>query len=220
MFELGQLLIWMLEEEAPRAHWSRPLRWKYARYSSGIGKGMFMSIRAFTAACSTDSVAPRDGTECVELLSTLFASRPGIEESEGIKSGAISRAKRRGAAKRLLSEHALATEITEIEGSAPLAQTVYAELKHTLLSVCEEIREEEPSLAISVDEEFHYRVAGATDLLWLVVLRFSAWPHRPLPGQLLSYLRRSLPARRLRCSPRWLLQAGDQVLRAPCVSMM
>ena len=52
-----------------------------------------MSIRAFTAACSTESVAPRDGAGCVELLNTLFAGERGTERSEGVKSGTIAHAK-------------------------------------------------------------------------------------------------------------------------------
>ncbi len=166
VFDVGQLLIWMLDEGAPKAHWERPVHWNYAQYSSDIGEDMLMSIRAFTAACSTESVAPRDGAGCVELLNTLFAGERGTERSEGVKSGTIAHAKRHGAAKRLLVEQALAAEI---EASAPRAEAVYAEIRHTLLSVCEEIRNEEPSLTIDVDEGFHYRVAGATDLLWLKV---------------------------------------------------
>ena len=166
VFELGQLLIWMLDEEAPKAHWQRPVHWKFARYSSGIGKDMLISLRAFTAACSTESVAPRDGAECAELLNTLFAGMSGVEEFEGVKSGAIARAKRQGAAKKLLVDQALAAEI---EASAPRAEAVYSDLRRTLLSLCEEIRAEEPSLAIDVDNEFHYRPVGATDLLWLKV---------------------------------------------------
>ena len=166
VFELGQLLIWMLDKKAPKAHWERPVHWNYARYSSDIGEDTLLSIRAFTAACSTESVAPRDGAECVKLLNTLFPGERGTEVSEVVKSGMIARAKRQGAAKRLLVDQALAAEI---EASAPRAKAVYAELRRTLLSVCEEIREEEPSLAIHIDEEFNYRVTGATDLLWLKV---------------------------------------------------
>ena len=166
VFELGQLFIWMLDEKAPKAHWQRPVHWKYARYSNGIREDMLMSIRAFTAACSTESVAPRDGAECAKLLNALFAGVSGVEGFEGLKSGVIARAKRQGAAKRLLVDQALAAEI---EASAPRAEAVYTDLKRTLLSLCEEIREEEPSLAIDIDNEFHYRPVGATDLLWLKV---------------------------------------------------
>ena len=166
VFELGQLLIWMLDEGAPKAHWQRPVQWNHAQYSSDIGEEMLMSIRAFTAACSTESVAPRDGAECVELLNTLFARERMAEQSQAVERGMIARAKRQGTAKRLLVEQALAAEI---EASAPRAEAVYSELRRTLLSICEEIREEEPSLVIDIDTGFHYQLAGATDLLWLKV---------------------------------------------------
>ena len=166
VFELGQLLIWMLDEESPKRHWQRPVHWNYARYSRDIGQDMLMSIRAFTAACSTESVAPRNGAGCVELLRTLFVNGTSTEQSEGYTSGNIARAKRRGVANKLLVDQALAAEI---ESTVPRAQKVYAELRHALLSVCEEIREEEPSLAIDLDKKFHYRLTGATDLLWLTV---------------------------------------------------
>ena len=166
VFELGQLLIWMLDEETTKAHWQRPVHWNYARYSSDIGPDLLMSIRAFTAACSTESAAPRNGSECIDLLSTLFAIETDKEESSSVVSGTIAIAKRRATAKKLLVDQVL---VAELEGSAPRAEKVYAELRHTLLSVCEQIRAEEPSLTIDVDEVFHYRLIGATDLLWLTI---------------------------------------------------
>ena len=166
VFELGQLLIWMLDEEAPKAHWQRPVHWNHARYSRKIQEDLLSSVQAFTAACSTESVAPRDGGECVDLLDTLFAGEREVEESEGVKNGMIARVKRHGAAKRLLVEQGLAAEI---EASAPRAKVVYADLRQAMLSVCEEICQEEPSLMIDVDADFHYRLAGATELLWLRV---------------------------------------------------
>ena len=166
VFELGQLLIWMLDEQAPKAHWQRPVHWNHARYSTEIPEDVLMSVRAFTAACSTETVAPRDGGECGDLLDRLFASDRKMVEFIGVRSGMIARARRHGTAKRLLVEQGLAAEF---EASAPRAKLVYADLRQTLLSVCEEISLEEPSLTVDVDAEFHYRLAGATDLFWLSV---------------------------------------------------
>ncbi len=166
VFELGQLMIWMLDEDAPKAHWSRPVHWNHAKYPSDIIQDLLMPIRAFTAACSTESIAPREGAECVKLLNALFAGKREAEEPEGTRKGTITRAKRQGAAKRLLVDQALGAEI---EASAPQAEAVYSDLRRTLLSVCEETREEEPSLAIDVDKEFHYQLVGATDLFWVRV---------------------------------------------------
>ena len=166
VFDLGQLLIWMLDEGAPKAHWQRPVHWKHAQYPGGTGEDTLMSVRAFTAACSTESVAPRNGAECLALLNRLFARESEMEEADGPGRGMIARAKRRGEAKKRLVDQALAEEV---ESSAPLAQSVYRELRLTLLSVCEGIREEDPSLKIDVDAGFHHRIAGATDLFWLRV---------------------------------------------------
>ena len=165
VFELGQLLIWMLDTDAPKAHWSRPVHWNHAKYTSDICQNLLMLIRAFTAACSTESVAPRDGSECVALLSTLFVEEEKTASGR-TRTGRIARAKRHGAAKRLLIDQALAAEI---EASAPLAATVYSDLRRTLISVCGEVREEEASLSIDVDNEFHYQLVGATDLFWMKV---------------------------------------------------
>ena len=53
VFDLAQLMIWMLDEKTPKDHWLRPVHWKYAVYSDAIPGELQLSIRAFTAACST-----------------------------------------------------------------------------------------------------------------------------------------------------------------------
>ncbi|MDE0523335.1 MAG: protein kinase [Boseongicola sp.] len=166
VFELGQLMIWMLDADAPKAHWSRPVHWNHAKYPNDIGEDSLMAIRGFTAVYSTETVAPRDGSECVKLLSALFADgeRNGTSEKDSV--GRIARAKRQGMAKRLLIDQALAAEL---EAGAPLAEAVYSDLRRTLLSLCDVIREEEPSLAVDVENEFDCRVVGATDLFWMRV---------------------------------------------------
>ena len=165
VFDLGQLLIWMLDRGAPKAHWPRPVHWEHAQYPADMGEDALMSVRAFTAACSTESAAPRDGTECLELLGRLFEEEDETGPSDAATRGVIARARRRGAAKKRLVDQALAEEM---EASAPIAQRVYGELRQTLLSVCEEIAEEAP-VQVDADAGFHYRMAGATDLLWLRV---------------------------------------------------
>ena len=87
VFELGQLLIWMLDTDAPKAHWSRPVHWNHAKYTSDICQNLLMLIRAFTAACSTESVAPRDGSECVALLSTLLSKKKKRHRGEPGQAG-------------------------------------------------------------------------------------------------------------------------------------
>ena len=84
VFELGQLLIWMLDEEAPKAHWQRPVHWNHARYSTEVQEDILMSVRAFTAACSTETVAPRNGRSasiCWTRYSRVTGRRRGPRAS-------------------------------------------------------------------------------------------------------------------------------------------
>ena len=63
VFDLGQLLIWMLDENAPKNHWQRPVHWKYAVYGDGMPAGLQLSIKAFTAACFTEITSPANGRQ-------------------------------------------------------------------------------------------------------------------------------------------------------------
>ena len=161
VFDLAQLLIWMLDVKAPKHHWRRPVHWKYANYSDGIPQDLVMSIRAFTAACSTEVTSPADAAQTMRLLNELFPQQLPVP-SEGIDPNIIINARRRGEAKGQLTN---ATIQEEIESAEPLAQTVYRQLRGTILTVLDDISNQEPSANISIDNPFHYQIIGATDLL-------------------------------------------------------
>ena len=166
VFDLGQLLIWMLDEKAPKDHWQRPVHWRYAVYDNGIPEELGLSIRAFTAACSTQITSPANGTEVVELLNKLFPRQ--LPKKVGrIDPNIIRNAKRHGETTKLLINAELQEEI---ESSAPLAEKTYRDLKDTLFSVLNEISEWEPSVQIRLDEQFSYHyIIGATDLFWVSI---------------------------------------------------
>ena len=166
MFSVGQLLMWMLDEGAAKAHWERPLHWRYARYDARLDDDTELSIRAFTAACSSEIVGPRNGKECVELLDSLC---PGPREARPHRRGTgrtVARAKSRGTAKKLLVEARLDEEI---EAAAPRARAVYQELRQIVREVHSEVRVEEPTAEILLDRPFKYCFPGATDLCWVRV---------------------------------------------------
>ena len=165
VFDISQLLIWMLDEEAPKSHWTRPVAWNYAQYSPAMPEDLLQSLRAFTAACSNPSNSPADGKGALDLLAKLFPDKLPMQ-GVAIDLAAIADAKKRGQAKRLLIEAAL-TE--EIQSSAPLAEKVYAELRETVLAVVNEISAQEPTARVLLDNPFHYKVIGATDLLHVSV---------------------------------------------------
>ena len=162
VYDLSQLLIWMLDKGAPKSHWSRPIHWKYAVYNETVPTHLQLSVRAFTGACSSPAISPAHAGEVVSLLSTLFP-RQGSTKVGGIGPNVIANAKRQGTANRLIAESNVQEEI---EGSAPLAENVYGQLRDTLLSVLEEVSQQEPSKRIIQDDKFHYDLVGATDLLW------------------------------------------------------
>ena len=165
IFGLSQLLTWMLDEEAPKKHWQRPVHWQYVQYPAGVPSDVLLSLRAVTAACSNPGVAPADGTELVELLEHLFPSR-GRGAAGQVDTEAMVAAKTRGEASALRTEAALEEEI---QSSAPLAERVYAELRAVVLGILGDISSDEVPTRIILDARFTYRAVGATDLLWVAV---------------------------------------------------
>ena len=165
VFDLAQLLIWMLDDKAPKDHWERPVHWKYAIYSDALPEDLVLSIRAFTAACSTQDTSPVNGAEVVELLGRLFP--PQLAPTGGrINASTIVNAKRRGEATKLLNESAV---VEEVQSCAPLGEKIYLALRDTLHSVLQEISEWELSAKVVFDNPFHYQIIGATDLLCVSV---------------------------------------------------
>ena len=165
VFDLAQLLIWMLDDKAPKGHWERPVHWKYAIYSDTLPEDLGLSIRAFTAACSTQDTSPVNGAEVVELLGRLFP--PQLAPTGGkINASTIVNAKRRGEATKLLNESAV---VEEVQSCAPLGEKIYLGLRDTLHSVLQEISEWELSAKVVFDNPFHYQIIGATDLLCVSV---------------------------------------------------
>ena len=165
VFDLGQLLIWMLDKNAPKGHWQRPVHWKYAVYIDGIPEELQLSVKAFTAACSFQATSPANGTQVVELLDKLFP--PQLPTTVGrLDPNIITNAKRRGETTRILTTTQLQEEI---QSSAPLAEKVYCDLRDTLRSVLDEISEQEPSVRVKLDNPFSYQIVGATDLFWMCV---------------------------------------------------
>ena len=125
-----------------------------------------LAIRAFTAACSSEIIAPGNGKECVELLGSLF---PGPRVTRPQRHGTgrtVSAAKSRGTAKKLLVEARLDEEI---EAAAPRARVVYRELRQIVREVHSEVQAEEPTAEILLDRPFDYCFPGATDLCWVRV---------------------------------------------------
>lgn len=168
VFALGQLLIWMLDEQvSARDSWPRPLHWRYAKYDPALREDTLLAINAFNAACASESGAPINGTECLDLLNRLFPhGDPGPPEASADPLQEMRRARRRGTATKKLTEAQIADEVSS---SAGLAEVTYRSLRETILSVAEELRNAGEQVDVTVNKEFAFGLVGATDLLWLHV---------------------------------------------------
>ena len=163
VFDLAQLLIWMLDIKSAKNHWQRPVHWKYALYDERLFEETQLAIRAFTAACSTQVTAPFDGRHLISLLENLFPQQPQNQEGQ-LDPRAIITAKRRGESTKQL---AMASIAEEVAAAAPIAERVYRELRQTLIDVVGELSAYETSMKVLVDNQFHYQIVGATDLYWV-----------------------------------------------------
>ena len=165
VFDLAQLLMWMLDERAPKAHWRRPIHWKYAQYRSDLPEASRHAIRAFTAACANEATAPSNGEEVGALLARLF-DRAASPQTAGVDLTAIQGARTRGEVKKLLAEAEIEEEV---QSAAPRAEQVYADIRASLLSVLKEFSGTDLRTEILYDNPFDFRLDGATDLIYVTV---------------------------------------------------
>ena len=71
VFMFSQLIIWMLSEKAAK-NWSRPLDWRFVRYSEKFGEQTVRKLRALTAICSDPYMGPQNATKMKSLINQLF----------------------------------------------------------------------------------------------------------------------------------------------------
>lgn len=205
VFALAQLMIWMLDEQvSQRTSWPRPLHWRYAKYDPELGEDTLLAVNAFNAACAAESGAPRDGTECLELLNRLFApDGASSPASSSVQLQEMHRARRRGEASKRLVEARIAEEV---QSSAALAETTYRSLREAILSAAGDVRAAGEQVSVAVDQDFRFGLVGATDLLWLHVgpsdvdiqirVKVKVIPSSPPPPSIawnVEYWRRHLP---------------------------
>ena len=165
VFDLAQILIWMLDDEAPKAHWQRPIAWNHAIYRPEIPPAKAQSLRAFTASCSNQTSGPTNGLQALDLLDRLFPPDVPFQVAQ-IDASGIVEAKRRGEAKRLLIEAALNEEI---QSSAPLAQNIYEQLREAVRDVMTEVAIIDPSARVVLDQPFQHQLIGAANLFQVAV---------------------------------------------------
>ena len=112
VFDLGQILIWMLDEEAPKGNWQRPIAWNHAVYDPADSTGQGAVNQGVYGVVFLPSVRARQRagngavfwTHCSPLEAPLLQGsgircqwhRGGEETRPSKKAADRSSAKRRG----------------------------------------------------------------------------------------------------------------------------
>jgi len=132
---LAQLFMWMTRVH-PDKDWQRALDWRWVNYDERLRGDSIDSMRALTAQCSEQTIAPKDGRELIQLIDNLF---PQIQSSPSalISLSKIEEGRRRGIA---ASSLALVENTRIVEASFPFAAKTYASLCQALESLFEECR--------------------------------------------------------------------------------
>lgn len=131
IFELAQVLIWMIGKTPIKHHWQRPLHWQWVIYDELLAEEYVLGIRALTALCSEESVSPKDALEMLNIVRTLFPTLfkdPNMSHSQ-INIDQINAGISRGKA----SQKTRTVEDRQvISSSFPVMQKIYEGLRGEL----------------------------------------------------------------------------------------
>src|SRR5581483_2922594 len=119
VFELAQVLMWMLEHERPPKHyWQRPLDWRFVKYDPRLPVAIRLALQSVTALCSQHETPPDNGDRFLQLLHNRLEAPPSTAEPSGLDEFRINEILVEAAARADLRR---VTDIAVIAASAPLA---------------------------------------------------------------------------------------------------
>ena len=81
IFQLAQLLIWMVSKNT-KPEWDRPLHWRWVNYDPKLPDATILALRAITALCSEEQIAPPDAGELHNLIKERFPSQT-VDSAKG-----------------------------------------------------------------------------------------------------------------------------------------
>ncbi len=134
VFELSQLLIWMLNVKP--VNWGRPLHWRYVNYDTRLPLHRVQAVRAVTALCTEQSVSPSDAADLIGLTERFFPAVP-TERTGGIDLASIREGAARG---QVAQELGLAEDREVVEASFPAMAVVYGEIHSSLEDLVREMQ--------------------------------------------------------------------------------
>lgn len=150
VFELAQVLIWMLSAKDAKAHWERPAHWKYVRYPAWLDPDLVTRVRAVTALCSIEMAGPKNASELLALLDSYFPEVQSDPLATDRDTGyaALARGRLRGKAERDI-RHAEDSEF--VASCFPAFEIAAAEFVALLKAIASEL--EKVSIAVKVNIE-------------------------------------------------------------------
>ena len=74
VFQLSQVLIWMVSLRSAKEKWYRPLDWRWVKYDERLSIDLALALRAVTALCSEEKVSPRNADAMLKLFQEFFLS--------------------------------------------------------------------------------------------------------------------------------------------------
>ncbi len=90
LFQIGQLLIWMLSIKPAKHYWNRPLHWKYVRYRSDLDDYQVSVVRSITALVSSFSTSPNNASELIGLIN-LIKVNPTLNATSDVSNAIMKR---------------------------------------------------------------------------------------------------------------------------------
>jgi serine/threonine protein kinase len=138
IFQLAQLLIWMLKSPSNR-NWIGPLHWRWVTYDDRLPENTIKSLIALTAQCSEYRTVPQNAEELISLIKNLFPQQNYMEKQHPlIDIEFIQTSIAKGEAQYYIDESERASLI---DSSYPVAAKFYNDLRIELNKICGYLQE-------------------------------------------------------------------------------
>jgi serine/threonine protein kinase len=140
VFELSQVLIWMVRKMPVKHYWDRPLHWRWVEYNDRLSDDFVLSLRALTSLCSEQSISPQNGNEMIKLVYELFPlifAPPNNIQKFSIDADRIQKGISRGKAIQYIKE---AEDEQIISGAFETMDVAYKKLHESIEALYQQLK--------------------------------------------------------------------------------
>ncbi len=107
VFMLVQVFLWLVAQRDVKHFWQRPVHWRYVTFPDSCPQWFADALRALAAATSIFELSPKDASELLELMDSLFLpSKDGKGDNMTVNKQAIQRGLAAGTAAKTTREAA------------------------------------------------------------------------------------------------------------------